>query len=165
MEGYPFRVVRQDETGCDHQFREVVRIDTHVFVSLEIDPMVAQKVDGLRRVHVFSGSKSAKQSLVMGERSGALYVKVEVELPCADILGKVSFLIREGQPDLDRLEQVDVAPHRLVMVVRRGLERPDWSGNDARKFRILLHADTRVLATRAMQDKVLVGVVKCTIAT
>ena len=51
-----------------------------------------------------------------------LGVKVKVELPGANILGKTPFLVREGRPDLDRLEQVDVAPHRLVMIIRRGLE-------------------------------------------
>ena len=74
-----------------------------------------------------------------------LDVKVEVELPGANILREVSLLVCKGQPNLDRLEEVDVAPHRLVMVIRRGLERADWAGNNARKFRILLYANTRVL--------------------
>ena len=86
-----------------------------------------------------------------------LDVKVKVELPGADILWKVSFLVRKGQSDLDGLEQVDVAPHRLVMIIRRGLERADWTGNDARKLRILLHANARVLATHAMAVKGHVG--------
>jgi len=94
-----------------------------------------------------------------------LDVKVKVELPGADILRKASFLVREGQPDLDCLEQVYVAPHCLVVIIRRGLERADWSGDDARKFRILSHPNTRVLATHAMPVKVRMGVVKCTIAT
>ena len=51
-----------------------------------------------------------------------LGVKVEIELPCAGVLREVSLLVRESQPDLDRFEQVDVTPHRLVMVIRRGLE-------------------------------------------
>ena len=51
-----------------------------------------------------------------------LDVKVEVELPGTGILRKVPLLVRESQPDLDRLEQVNVTPHRLVMVIRRGLE-------------------------------------------
>jgi len=51
-----------------------------------------------------------------------LDVKVKVKLPGTDILRKASFLVREGQPDLDRLEQVYVTPHRLVVIIRRGLE-------------------------------------------
>jgi hypothetical protein len=86
-----------------------------------------------------------------------LDVKVKVELPGADILGEVSFLVGESQSNLDRLEQVDVAPHRLVMIIRRGLERADWTSNDARKLRILLHANARVLATHAMAVKGHVG--------
>ena len=46
-----------------------------------------------------------------------LDVKVEVELPGANILREVSLLVCKGQPNLDRLEEVDVAPHRLVMVI------------------------------------------------
>lgn len=94
----------------------------------------------------------------------ALDVKVKVELPGAGILGENPFLICKGQSDLDRLEKVNVAPHRLVVIIRRGLERANWSGNDARKFRILLHTNTIVLATHAMRE-VRAGVVKCTIAT
>lgn len=90
---------------------------------------------------------------------------MKVELPGADILREVSFLVRKGQPDLNRLEQVNITPHRLVMIIRRGLEHANWSGNDAWKFRILLYANTRVLATNSMRVKARVGVVKCTIAT
>lgn len=166
MEGYPPSVVRQNETRRDHQFRKVVRIDAHVFMSLEIDSMGAQKVDGLGRVHIFPGLQSAKQILVATIDIGpVLDVEVKVKLPGADILREVSFPICKGQPDLYRLEEVDVTPHRLVMIVRRGLERADWSGNNARKFRILFYANTRVLATHAMPVRVRMGVVKCTIAT
>jgi hypothetical protein len=52
----------------------------------------------------------------------ALDVKVKVELPGADILRKISLLICKGQSNLDRLEKVDVTPHRLVVIIRRGLE-------------------------------------------
>lgn len=51
-----------------------------------------------------------------------LDVEVEVELPRAGILRKVPFLVREGQTNLDGLEQVDVTPQRLVVVIRGGLE-------------------------------------------
>jgi len=91
---------------------------------------------------------------VAGKVVPILDVKVEVELPSAGILRKVPLLVRESQPNLDRLEQVDVAPHRLVMVIRRGLERTDWTSNDARKLRILLHANSRVLAIHVIRDKV-----------
>ena len=63
-----------------------------------------------------NGKETSEQAL------RALDVKVEVELPSADILGKVSFLVRESQPDLNRFQQVDVAPHSLVVVIRRSLE-------------------------------------------
>ena len=56
VERYPFGVVRQNETRRDHQLCEIVWVDAHVFVSLEIDPVGAQKFDGLGRVHVFPGS-------------------------------------------------------------------------------------------------------------
>ena len=87
---------------------------------------------------------------------------MKVELPGADILWEVPFLVRESQPDLVRLEQVDVAPHRLVMVIRRGLERADWASDDAWKLRILLDASTKILVHAGRSPRV---VVKCTIAT
>ena len=121
MERYPPCVVRQNETGCDHQFRKIVWINAHVFVSLKIDSMGAQNIDGFGRVHVFPGSQLAKQFIVTG-KGRALDVEVKVELPGADIKRKVPFLVRKSQPDLDRLEQVDIAPHRLIMIIRRGLE-------------------------------------------
>jgi len=91
---------------------------------------------------------------VAGKVAPVLGVKVEVKLPGAGILRKVPLLVRESQPNLDRLEQVDVTPHRLVMVIRQGFERADWTSNDARKLRILLHTNSRVLATHVIPDKI-----------
>ena len=67
MERYPFGVVRQDEAGCDHQLREVVWIDAHVFVTLEIDSMGAQKFNRLRRVHILTEFQLVKQILAIGK--------------------------------------------------------------------------------------------------
>ena len=62
---------------------------------------------------------------------------MEVELPCGHVLGVVPILVRDGQADLDDLQQVDVTPHGLVMVVGGGLERPYWPSYDARKLGVL----------------------------
>jgi len=117
----------------------------------------AQKVDRLGRVHILPGAPVSGMDGVAGKVVPVLGVKVEVELPGAGILRKVPLLVCESQSYLDRLEQVDVTPHRLVMVIRRGLERTDWTSNDAWKLRILLHTSSRALATRIIPDKVRVG--------
>lgn len=55
-----------------------------------------------------------------GEEADARRVELEVELPRA-LVWKVALLVRKGDTELDELEQVDVAPHRLVVVVGTGL--------------------------------------------
>ena len=62
---------------------------------------------------------------------------MEVELPCRDILRIVPILVCQRDADLDYLEQVDITSHRLVVVVRRGLELAYWSRNDTGEFGIL----------------------------
>ena len=52
--------------------------------------------------------------------ANARRVELEVELPRA-LVWKVALLVRKGDTKLDELEQVDVAPHRLVVVVGTGL--------------------------------------------
>lgn len=67
----------------------------------------------------------------------ALWGESEVELPSRYLLWEVSLLIRQSKPDLDNLEQVDVTPHGLVMIVRRRLERAYRPCDDSRKLRVL----------------------------
>lgn len=67
----------------------------------------------------------------------ALDAEVEVELPRGHVLWVVPVLVRDGEADLDDLQQVDVTPHGLVVVVGGGLERPYWPGYDARKLGVL----------------------------
>jgi hypothetical protein len=55
-----------------------------------------------------------------GKEANARRVELEVELPRA-LVWKVALLVRKGDTKLDELEQVDVAPHRLVVVVGTGL--------------------------------------------
>lgn len=54
------------------------------------------------------------------EEANARRVELEVELPRA-LVWKVTLLVRKGDTELDELEEVDVAPHRLVVVVGTGL--------------------------------------------
>ena len=43
--------------------------------------------------------------------------KLKVELPGGHVLGKVALFVCEGDADLDKLEEIDVAAHGLVVVV------------------------------------------------
>ena len=56
--------------------------------------------------------------LVLKHKLDVLRAELEIELPCRYLLWKVSLLIRQSEPNLDNLEEVDVTSHRLVVVVR-----------------------------------------------
>lgn len=62
---------------------------------------------------------------------------MKVELPRRCFLRVVPIFVRKGNPHLDDLKKVDIAPHSLIMVVRRRLERANRSRYDAWKFGIL----------------------------
>lgn len=47
-------------------------------------------------------------------------VELEVELPCASILGDISIFICKGNAQLDHLEQIDIAAQSLIVIVSRG---------------------------------------------
>ncbi len=69
--------------------------------------------------------------------SDALYAESKVELPRRALGREVAVLVREGDADLYDLEQVDVAAHGLVVVVRRRLEAAYRAGDDAGEFGVL----------------------------
>lgn len=48
----------------------------------------------------------------------ALRVKVEVKLPCAPLRRYLPLSIGQGDSELDELQNIDVAAHRLVMIIR-----------------------------------------------
>ena len=50
---------------------------------------------------------------------------------------EVALLVRERESDLDDLEEVDITPHGLVVVVRRRFECPYWTRDDSRELRVL----------------------------
>lgn len=68
---------------------------------------------------------------------GLLDAEMEVELPGADVLRSVTILVCKCDADLYDLQQVNIAPHSLVVIVRRSLERADWPSDDARELRVL----------------------------
>lgn len=47
-------------------------------------------------------------------------VELEVELPCAGILGYISVLVCKGNAQLDHLEQINITAQCLVVIVCRG---------------------------------------------
>ena len=65
---------------------------------------------------------------------------------------EVALLVRERESDLDDLEEVDITPHGLVVVVRRRFECPYWTRDDSREFRVLNaeqeHSNMRERAAR-----------------
>lgn len=71
------------------------------------------------------------------ERKDSLDAKSEIKLPGTTRLRKLPVLIRKRDPDLDDFQQIDVTPHRLIMVIRGRLERANWASDDSGKFCIL----------------------------
>ena len=152
VERYPLRLVRQHEPRRDHQLCKIVRQYSHLLVPLKVDPRLLQQLYGLRRVHVVTLGGEGKRSAYVsnahrnscrtrgwlaGWIKNALDAEVEVELPRGHVLWVVPVLVRDGEADLDDLQQVDVTPHGLVVVVGGGLERPYWPSYNTWKFCVL----------------------------
>jgi hypothetical protein len=94
-------------------------------VPLEVDARLLQQLDGILGVHVLA------------------QVEPEVELVAvAAVRRRLAAFVAEGDPQLDDLEQVDVALERLVRVPVRELVA-DRLRDDARELRV--HRDIRVL--------------------
>jgi len=74
-------------------------------VFFELDARVLEQVDGVLGVHVLR------------------QVELEVELPGGGTaFRQLSLVVQEGQPQLDDLQEVDVASQELVLVVGGGFE-------------------------------------------
>ena len=69
-------------------------------------------------------------------------VELEVELPGGGAGWIISFLVHEGQTQLDDLEQVHVTPQQLVLVVHRAAELADRPDDDAGEFCVLAEKKT-----------------------
>jgi hypothetical protein len=74
-------------------------------VFFELDARVLEQVDGVLGVHVLR------------------QVELEVELPGGGTaFRQLSLVVQEGQPQLDDLQEVDVASQELILVVGGGFE-------------------------------------------
>ena len=66
---------------------------------------------------------------------------------------EVALLVRERESDLDDLEEVDITPHGLVVVVRRRLEAPYRSRHDSWKLGVLYTHGASALLLREQQRR------------
>lgn len=64
-------------------------------------------------------------------------IELEVELPRRRAGRIVAILVHEREAELDDLQQVDVAPQQLVLVVHCAAELADWPDDDAGEFCVL----------------------------
>lgn len=67
----------------------------------------------------------------------ALRVEVEVKLPCVPLCGYLPLSIGQGDSELDELQDINVAAHCLVMIIRRCFKLPDRSCYYGWKFTVL----------------------------
>jgi hypothetical protein len=72
---------------------------------------------------------------------------VKVELPGRSVGGKIAVLVCKSDTNLDDFEQIDIAAHRLIVIVAAGFKAPNWARNYSRKFGILFR--------RSIQRKVM----------
>ena len=119
MEAYPLGVFAQHQTRRDQQLSKVVRIYAFRRMSLKVNPRTSQKLDRIRAKHVLRE------------------IENEVELPSAYVLRHVPVLIRERQTDLYDTQEIDVTPHRLVVVVARRPEDAYGPRDDTRELCVL----------------------------
>lgn len=116
---YPPGFWNEDETRGDEEFRKIVGRDTHLVVSLKIEARLLQQLNRLWGVHVFPIAEKRRgySPSAHDEQAYIPDAKLEVKLPCRDVLRKVAFFVREGNANLDELQEIDVASHCLVVIV------------------------------------------------
>jgi len=98
MESNPMNVVIQNDPGRHEKLPETVRVDAVLVVLLEIDPALAQKLDGIVREDVL-----VHVELPEIELPDAARMRFLVDIPCAGTRGKVAVLVGEGEPQLYEL--------------------------------------------------------------
>ncbi len=95
-------------------------VDAHPLVTIEIQPGFGEQVQRVWCAHVVVDAEA------------------KVELPCADLGGKIAVLVAERDAQLDELEQIDVASQCLVVVVRRAFECAYWPRDDTGELGVLV---------------------------
>ena len=130
VERHPVNILIQHNPRRHQKLRESPRIDAVSFILIEIDPGLAEQLDG-----------------VVCEDVGGEVELAEVELPDAvlAVVGtagrEVSSLVGEREAELDHLEQVDVRSQGLVVVLGVGFESSDRSADDPGELGV--HRDER----------------------
>lgn len=66
-------------------------------------------------------------------------VKLEVKLPRCCARGIISFLIHEREPKLDDLQEVDIAPQQLVLVIHCAPKLSNRSDNNSGELCVLVN--------------------------
>lgn len=71
-------------------------------------------------------------------------VEFEVKLPGVDSSRIFSFLICEGQAQLDDFQEINITPEELILVVNRATKFTNGSNNNSRKL-CVLHKEKGVI--------------------
>jgi len=125
VKGEPVDVVGEDDAGRVHVLCERHHVDAVLLVNLELYTGPYQQIDGVLRIHILAD------------------VETEIKLPRGAARRLLAVLIVKREPDLNDLEQIDVAAEQLILVVGRALELPDGPRDDPRELGI--HGDVGVL--------------------
>lgn len=72
-------------------------------------------------------------------------VELEVELPRRRPEGIVSVLVHERKAELDDLQEVDVTPQQLVLVVHRAAKLTDRPDDNSGEFSVLVRNQDKVI--------------------
>lgn len=107
---------------------------------MKVDSRLFELFNGVRGEHIIP-IHSVQFPLFSPHRDKSkvytLFIELEVKLPSRALWWVMTLLISQCDSHLDDLQKIDVAPHRLVMVFRRRLERTNRPRYDAREFGIL----------------------------
>lgn len=77
-------------------------------------------------------------------------VKFEVELPRCRAGRIISIFVHEREAELDDLQEVDVAPEQLVLVVHCAAELADGPNHHSRKLCVLIKTNNQTVETEEL---------------
>eukprot|EP00268_Persea_americana_P029904 TRINITY_DN288_c2_g2_i1.p2 TRINITY_DN288_c2_g2~~TRINITY_DN288_c2_g2_i1.p2 ORF type:complete len:149 (+),score=17.55 TRINITY_DN288_c2_g2_i1:506-952(+) len=122
--------VVQDDPRRHEELPKAGGVDAPLVVLPEVDPALAEELDGVIGVDV------------------AAHIEFpEIELPDAEPVGaaggEVAVLVGEGETELDQFKEIDVGLQRLVEVVGGGFEAADAAEDDAGELGV--HGDVGVV--------------------
>lgn len=81
-------------------------------------------------------------------------VKLKIKLPRCGAGRIVSIFVHEGEAELDDLQEVDVAPEQLVLVVHCAAELADGPDHHSRKLCVLVNTNNMTSVSQNKRNRI-----------